>query len=186
VYDLDTAAGDQLNKIGAVLGEVRAGRGDADYRRILRVRIRALRSEGQILDLQEVSLIWQDLPDATGAVHIREYFPHFVEVRLEDGPVTEDPLGLWRWLHRSKAASIRLVLIYRTTETGHFRFGFEDDAPEIDGARGFGSIYDATAGAPLAGAVASFFRGPLSDPTVFVTLGGDTLITLDGDEIAPL
>jgi hypothetical protein len=155
VYDLETAEGDQLDKIAALLNEPRSGRTDTDLRRILRVRIRVLRSEGRVRDLQEVALLWEDLTPGvdTGAVRVREWHPHGVVLTMETLTPTPAPADLLRWLRRAKAASIRLVLVYSVGPT-HYRLGDDADAPETDSARGFGSVYDATAGAPLAGAIA--------------------------------
>lgn len=51
---VDTAIGDPLNQIGAVVGVARLGRTDTEYRRIIKVAILARRSDGgaeQIIDI---------------------------------------------------------------------------------------------------------------------------------------
>lgn len=187
VYDLETAAGDQLDKIAALLNEPRSGRTDTELRRILRVRIRVLRSEGRTRDLQEVALLWEGLTPGTdtGAVRVREWHPHGIVLTMETADATDAPADLLRWLRRAKAASIRLVLVY-SVGPDHFLFGDDADAPEFDSSRGFGSVYDATAGAPLAGAIVDPRR--VVPPPVYylVTLGGDGLVTLSGDSIVTL
>lgn len=187
VYDLETAAGDQLTKIGALLNEPRNGRSDADLRRILRVRIRVLRSEGRVRDLQEVALLWEGLTPGvdTGAVRAREWFPHGIVVTMETDTATADPVNLTRWLRRAKAASIRLTLVY-SVGPDMFRLGDDADAPETDSARGFGSVYDASAGAPMAGAIVTPQRPAATAVYYLVTLSGDQLVTLGGDSLVTL
>lgn len=189
VYDLETAVGDQLTKIASLLNEPRAGRSDTELRRILRVRIRVLRSEGRTRDLQEVALLWEDLVPGidTGAVRVRvrEWHPHGVVLTMETEDPTDAPADLLRWLRRAKAASIRLVLVY-SVGPDHFRLGDDADAPETDSSRGFGSVYDAGAGAPLAGAIVDPRR--VVPPPVYylVTLGGEGLVTDTGLSLVTL
>jgi hypothetical protein len=49
-FDLDTAVGDQLDKLGAILRLPRSGFNDADYRRNIKVRIEIIKSKFQYLN----------------------------------------------------------------------------------------------------------------------------------------
>lgn len=52
---IDTAVGAQLDVIGRIVGEVRNGLSDADYRRYCRARIKVNRAKGLIEDLISVT-----------------------------------------------------------------------------------------------------------------------------------
>lgn len=153
VYDL-AGEGDQLDKIGAVLVEPRAGRADEDYRRILRVRIRSLRSEGQAVDLQDVASLWVDQPGVVGLVEISEFWPMAVRVDVWGDDPLPDPSELLRWLRRTKAATVSLALVYRASSEGEFLLGFEGAYPEDGTTGGLSSVYSTSVGGGLAGVVA--------------------------------
>lgn len=52
---LDSAADDALDQLGGLVGESRNGRGDADYRAAIRLRIRINRSYGRATDMVEIA-----------------------------------------------------------------------------------------------------------------------------------
>lgn len=175
VFDLSSAVGDQLDKIGGILVEPRYARGDEEYRRVLRVRVRALRSEGRIQDLEEVATLWElgaIGPDTAGTVRLVEHYPQTVVLTLVTEGAPFDPWGLARWLQRAKAASIRLVLIYMPGGEGStFRMSGTDD-PRTSAARGLGSVYADTGGVWAGALWRLAVRGSpptfLSDPEIEV------------------
>lgn len=64
--DLDSATGEALDRLGAIVGEAREGRSDATYRYWIRARARANRSAGRINDLLAVlKLVVEDTADIT-------------------------------------------------------------------------------------------------------------------------
>jgi hypothetical protein len=54
-FNLDTCVGVQLDTLGAIVKEKRNGRGDANYRNMIKIRIKVLRSRGRAVDVLEVA-----------------------------------------------------------------------------------------------------------------------------------
>lgn len=54
-FQLPNATGDQLDKLGDLVGEPRGGRNDTDYRYAIRLRIRVHRSEGKAEDVLQIT-----------------------------------------------------------------------------------------------------------------------------------
>jgi hypothetical protein len=66
---LDTATGAQLEDLGELVGELRLGRIDDDYRPAIRLRIRVNRSKGRIADIIDIAI----LADTIGTPRVTEY-----------------------------------------------------------------------------------------------------------------
>ena len=60
---ISTAVGEQLNVLGRIVGELRDGKSDADFRRFVRARIAANKSKGRWADMNAVARLVLD--DAT-------------------------------------------------------------------------------------------------------------------------
>ena len=149
--DISVAVGDQLDLIGEIVGEVRNGRTDADYRKGLRTKIRINRSHGRIEDLIEVAILWE-LITADNAVEVEEKPPAAVVVTLHSTPL--DPFGLFDRLYEAKAAGVALRLFYlplggaATFETSGTYATITKSATQ-----GYSSVYATGTGGGLAGVV---------------------------------
>lgn len=73
---VDTAVGDQLDGLGAIVGQIRGGRTDAQYRLAIQAKIAINTSKGTA---NEVITIYSLVTGAT-IVQIYEYFPGHVEI----------------------------------------------------------------------------------------------------------
>ena len=112
---ISTAAGEQLEVIGRIVGEKRQGSLDDEYRAFLRARIRANRSVGLLAELVKiVALIQND----TLPVLAREYDP--AAVRLEStGATVVDARRVARILADAKPSGVALRYVYsETARTG--------------------------------------------------------------------
>lgn len=102
---LPNADGVNLDVIGRVVRELRAGRDDEDYRAALRTRILVNRSNGRIEDL--IAIIESMVPGA--AVTVAEYLPPTIVFNIDDlGDVTAETA--YRMLFQAKAAGVRLEM----------------------------------------------------------------------------
>lgn len=112
---IDYAAGDQLDGLGAIVGETRDGRADEVYRTAVRVRVAVNRSNGRAEDLLNI------LSLAFGAsvdTWLREYPPAAIVIDIRNPAVTPNtPGSLIRFLRDAKAGGVRLDLGY--TEVAH-------------------------------------------------------------------
>lgn len=87
--DVNTATGAALDVYGRIVGEPRSGETDDElYRRRVRARIMANRSNGTVEDIiRVVKLI---LVDDEARIHIRQIFPASILVELEDVAIGAD------------------------------------------------------------------------------------------------
>jgi hypothetical protein len=147
---LDTAVGEQLDVIGRVLDEPRAGFVDASYVPRLRAKIRVLRSSGGPVDILKIFKLL--LP----ANNI-----HFTVIGaagfiLDIGAVSD--VGLLpiyqRFLHEAKGAGIRAQLLYGGL-LGSFQLS--DNAnplvTENDATKGLGDVGNPATGGTLSGVI---------------------------------
>lgn len=109
---LDAAEGVQLDIIGKIVGQPRGGLDDELYRRILRARIAANFSDGNVPDmLRVVKLVIND--DATSYVHFQnhEFATQVVEI---EAVAVSDALAtlLMSLVLDSQAAGVRTIVIY--------------------------------------------------------------------------
>lgn len=108
------ASGQQLDDLGAIVGQPREGRSDADYILAIRLRIRVLRSKGRAEDILQVATLIN--PAATYV----EGFPLGWEVSIYDVPNGGDIIRL---LTQAKAATSYGVLLTSTwNEASVFKF----------------------------------------------------------------
>jgi hypothetical protein len=107
--DIYTATGIYLDSIGELVGQLRNGLGDSDYRRHLFARIRTNRSNGRRKDLIAIAKLI--LNEATSRVVVETVGPASVTVRIE-GVTVPDALAsiLITFLAEAAAAGVRLLL----------------------------------------------------------------------------
>jgi hypothetical protein len=82
---LSTAVGEQLDGLGAIVGEDRQGRSDADYRIAIQARILINKSEGTPEQLIEIA----SLLASGSSITLREYFPASFTIEIDDVLDTE-------------------------------------------------------------------------------------------------
>ncbi len=87
--DVDRATGDELDVLGRIVGELRNGETDDElYRRRVRARIMANRSNGTVEDI--IRVVRLILADDAVRVYVRQVFPAGLIVELEDVIVEDD------------------------------------------------------------------------------------------------
>lgn len=106
---IDTAVGEQLDVLGRLVGQKRNGLSDDDYRRYVRARIAANRSNGSYEDLIKVTGLVLD--DDAAYIHVRRAGTATVIVKVEDILLTM-ALGdiVLTFLKQAVAAGVRLIL----------------------------------------------------------------------------
>lgn len=150
---VDVATGDQLDQIGRIVGEDRLGASDDDYRARIRVRIRINRSNGAVLDVLDVAVLFEGIT-GTGGVEVRELFPMALVVELTNAS-TRGPYVTLGILNQARGAGVRLQLVYSTgTANTDFIGGDSAAWPEVTSTQGGGSTTDATLGGNGAGVAA--------------------------------
>lgn len=110
--NLEAGTGALIDLIGAVVGEPRLGRSDADYVDAIDVRILVNTSEG---DIERMIAVAKRYAKADSII-LDEYFPAAMTIRVFDG--TYNPTGLARALQDAKAAGVRLFV--EVTTDGEF------------------------------------------------------------------
>lgn len=140
IYDLvisrmlDNANDAQLDQWGAVIGELREGEADSAYRNIIKARIRANSSNGNIEDLL---IILEFLTLSSGLVQsytrLNEQFP----ARISMSFITFYPLSdstrnrIKRMIELARPAGVSLFGIVEC-RSGYFGFDKDDDAVGFD------------------------------------------------------
>lgn len=135
-------SGDLLDKIGAIAGEPRGGRLDADYRPAIRIRIRVNRSRGKAEDVVQVAIL-ASTNSTPKYSEPAELVAAFEVVALNLPGATQ----VARLLAKTKAAGTRGRLVYSTNATPVLSFA---DAGNLAGTTSAQKFGDATniAGAP--------------------------------------
>lgn len=121
-YDLDTAAGSQLDVIGAMLGLERDGLSDARYRRALRVQVQILKAVGSATNLMDTWTAW------VGSAPTTFYNIPPAEVEMGGTIEPEDEYLLDLFIRRVAPAGVRLS-IHVATSGEAFRY---DSGPGYD------------------------------------------------------
>ena len=137
VTSIGTAYGIWLDRLGAVVGEPRAGVSDALFRRYLGARVRANTSRGTLEDVIAVVTLWNAAPFP--GLLLRELGRATLQVDLDGLDVTDAPaLRLARLLRGTRSAGVALELLWQG-EAGSKIFTFATSAlPEADANAGFG------------------------------------------------
>jgi len=120
---LDSASGDQLAQIGALLGEPKAGLSDAKWRVVLHARIDANRSGGTLDDLLVILLRFADATDITAV----EYFPAGVLLTASALTAGFPPSRVGGLLRRATAGGVGVQLVAPASTSPAFRFASADD-----------------------------------------------------------
>lgn len=110
---IDAAEGVQLDNIGTIVGQLRNGDSDADYRPKLRARIAANTSNGTMFDLIKVAKLVVN--DSAVSVVLEPQYPAAIVVNIENVALEADLAAiLVDFLKDTKAAGVRLLLEYLT------------------------------------------------------------------------
>ncbi len=113
------AAGQQLDDLGAIVGQLREGREDAAYIEAIRLRVRINRSKGRSEDMVQIVNLISEL-----ATYV-EYYPLAWEVSLYE---IENGGDLIRLLAQAKAASsYGVLLVSDFPEENVFKFDHAGD-----------------------------------------------------------
>ncbi len=106
-FDLDTAIGDQLDKLGRLVGELRNDRSDTQYRTAIRVRILVNSSMGTLPEL--IAIL--EAADPALTQEAVEFYPATV-VFWWLGDFAELPAAdLFRLIKQAKPAGVRLMAV---------------------------------------------------------------------------
>ena len=133
------AVGTQLDGIGAIVGEGRNNRVDAEYRIFLRVRGLINKSNGRVEELNAIV-------DTLGAdtVHIIELFPARLEVYAMGVDCIDETFSS---LMEAKAGGVALDFIYSPADFADtFKFSSTYATETVSATSGFGSVYASTGG----------------------------------------
>ena len=111
---IDTAVGTQLDELGAIVGEDRSGRDDTTYRRYIRARVLANKSQGLNSDIIKVGNAVLD--DLTATIGIEHQPPAALQVEVQGLSISEELANiLIEFLLGTKLAGVRLLLAYFST-----------------------------------------------------------------------
>jgi hypothetical protein len=112
---VDTAIGDQLDALGALVGQARAGLSDDNYRRYVRARIMANRSKAIVEDLLQVARLILDEDDAV--IRIKTWGVAAYDITVEDVVVSDALAGiLLAFLQDATGGAVRVRLNYSPTD----------------------------------------------------------------------
>lgn len=124
-----TATGVQLDLLGRVVGQLRLGLIDDDYRRYIRARIATNRSGGVTEDLIGIAKL---IVNTTGAVYNVQPNGTATVVARIDGIAVTDSLGgiVFSFLQAAKSGGVRLVVQWsESVPSATFRL---DSGPGLD------------------------------------------------------
>lgn len=140
---LATASGDQLDRLGGIVGQQREGRSDGDYRVWISARLALNAGSGTVPELADLLAA---IAPAGATVRVEPYFPAGVRASIL-GAITSATLAgqLDKVLQLAKAGGVEAQLVWLAVA--------EADTFAFDGGTGlgFGDSADATVGGGLAG-----------------------------------
>jgi hypothetical protein len=134
-FMLENAEGEQLDFLGAMVGERRSGKLDAVYRIWIGVRIRLNRSFGRPIDVLECLRLATDVE-----FELREYEDACFGIFFAETP--EYPNDLTLIAHLAKAAGVGLVFVYPTDLGAGTSFRFKNVGDPDVAANGFADAND--------------------------------------------
>ena len=105
---LDNAVGAQLDLLGKIVGQLRNGLDDDDYRRYIRARISANISDGTVEDLLRVAVLIVD--DDSLTIQVDQQGVAAVVVRVSNAVVSNTADILIKFLKLAVAAGVRVIL----------------------------------------------------------------------------
>lgn len=115
---IDTAADEQLNVLGRIVGQPRNGLSDADYRRYIRARIATNKSKGRWSDIQIVTRLILDDTAATLVCSESDYMTCLMEVTgiTVTNAIADILIG---FLRQTKSDVVRMLLKYSEYDSGN-------------------------------------------------------------------
>jgi len=112
---VDTAIGDQLDMLGAIVGQPRDGLSDDDYRRYIRARIKTNRSRGTIPEIVSIAEFVINDPDAV--IELTNWGVAAYDLQIGDILVTDELAAiLLAFLQDATAAGVRPILRYNNND----------------------------------------------------------------------
>ncbi|HEV7717110.1 MAG TPA: hypothetical protein VGO53_16045 [Steroidobacteraceae bacterium] len=128
---LGTATGANLDVLGELVGQARAGRSDTQYRVWIAGRVLVNKSRGKTVQLIAIaSKLTQ------GPVRLAEYYPASFTI-YSGAPIRgSDGVEIAKLLHIAKAAGVAMQFVWYDSATA-FRFAISG-VPNMDSPRGFG------------------------------------------------
>ena len=143
-FDVDTATGDQLEKLGIIVGEAPLGRTEEDFRSAIRARILINQSDGHLEQLIEIAV----LLFPTARVRVTEYPPASLAVEFVGDLGTLSHSNISRLLKQAKAGGVRLDTIVSPTAAGvETGFVWDPGTSAAVASTGWGSGTDVGVGA---------------------------------------
>ncbi len=127
--------GDQLDQLGAIVGEKRDSRSDADYFPAVQVRIKVNRSQGRAEDVLQVAHLL-----FTGTWTYAEFPAMGFYITALD---ITGAISILRLIGQTRAAASRGVLVYSTWPTGT-DFIFSSTTGSVTGSRGMSDSISGT------------------------------------------
>lgn len=134
-YSIDSAEGEVLDRIGALLVLDRQGVSDTRYRALLKARIAATRAAGTASDFIELVRLLES--DASFSIQLREYAHATAYLELQQPLLATDLEQFLRIMRSAKAAGVRLLIeVPETTIDESFTFAPSTSVVN-DTSRGF-------------------------------------------------
>jgi hypothetical protein len=116
---IDTAEGVQLDQLGDIVGQPRAGLSDDDYRRYIRARVATNRSLASVEELIKITRLIVD--DDALLVQAERHNIATIIIRLLDVATSDDLADIvFSFLFKAKAAGVRLILESSAEEPGEW------------------------------------------------------------------
>jgi hypothetical protein len=144
--NIETGVGDQLDKIGEIVGRERLGLEDDEYRLAIRCQIRINRSSGKPTDIQ---VITEMTLDDAWTFEYREFYPARIQITIVE-LVTFSLRLLLDNLRAAKMGGVALDIVY-STELPEESFTLAPSTSYvIDEDLGFGSTTTPATGGYLA------------------------------------
>jgi hypothetical protein len=136
---VDTAIGDQLDALGALVGQARAGLSDDDYRRYVRARIMANRSRAIVEDLLQVARLV--LNDGDAVIRVKTWGVAAYDVTIDTVELADALAAtLLSFLQDATAGAARVILNYSETDPTDVLTWGSSDPGQMWGAEWSGSI----------------------------------------------
>lgn len=123
---LATAEGDQLDVLGAIVGEPRRGRDDETYRLWISARNMVSRSSGVTTEMLAIA---RKLIAPTDTIRLEEYFPAAMVIRLDGTFELDVGYQIAFMLRQAKPAGVLFQMTWPTNQSQPFTFAPTVDTP---------------------------------------------------------
>lgn len=141
---LATAEGDQLDVLGAIVGQPRDGMGDDTYRIWIRARNLVSRSSGKTTEMLAIARLLVPPPSDPGDVRLEEYYPAAMVIRITSPVTLELGYQIAHMLHLAKAGGVRFQMTWMETPLLAFRMAPTPGGESLGSSQGFDSGVFAT------------------------------------------